>query len=150
MGSEWNNDGFENRDNFQNEESSKFGNYSEQDYAFQTLMRNGRPKTFGWSVASLVMGLLSVVCCYLGWSGIIFGIAAFLLSLLSRKKLGYFDGMSIAGLILGIFGFVFGVSILISVNFLITEEMMEEFWEEFYKSMEEFEGEVGPSDGSGI
>lgn len=145
MGTEWNNDGFENNDNNQNEENTS---YDEQDYAFQTLMRNGRPKTLGWSVASLVVGILSVVCCFLGWSGLVLGVAAVAFSIISRKQLGYFDGMSVAGLILGIFGFVFGVSMLIAVNFLITEEMMEEFWQEYYKQLEDLEN--GGAGGSGI
>jgi len=141
MGSEWNNNGYE------NEEEN-----GEQDYAFQTLMRNGRPKTFGWSVASLVMGILSVVCCFLGWSGLILGAAAIVLSIVSRRKLGYFDGMSVAGLILGIFGFVFGVAMLVVVNFLVTEDMMNEFLEEYYKQLEDLEnsGDGGIKDGSGI
>lgn len=147
MGSEWNNDGVENN---QNGESSGFNNYGSQDYAFQTLMRNGRPKTFGWSVASMVIGIISVVCCTLGWTGLILGAAAVVLSLVSRRKLGYFDGMSVAGLILGIFGFVFGVSMLIAVNFLITEEMMEQFWEEYYKQLDDLENGGGMRDGSGI
>jgi len=147
MGSEWNN-GYDN----QNNEESGYNNYSEQDYAFQTLMRNGRPKTFGWSVASLVMGILSVVCCFLGWSGLILGAAAIVLSIVSRRKLGYFDGMSVAGLILGIFGFVFGVAMLVVVNFLVTEDMMNEFLEEYYKQLEDLEnsGDGGIKDGSGI
>ena len=142
MGSEWNNGNFENNQN---------GDYGNQDYAFQTLMRNGRPKTFGWSVASMVIGIISVVCCALGWTGLILGAAAVALSIISRRKLGYFDGMSVAGLILGIFGFVFGVSMLIAVNFLITEEMMEEFWQEYYKQLEDIEnGGAGGAGGNGI
>ena len=145
MNSEWNNSEFENGGQDQNESAQN--SYGEQDYAFQTLLRNGRPKTLGFSVASLVVGIMSVVCCFLGWSGIVLGIGAIVFSLISRKQLGYFDGMSVAGLILGIFGFVFGVSILIAVNFLITEEMIEEFWQEYYKQLEDLEngGSGGPS-----
>ena len=150
MGSEWNNDEFENSYNKQSEESSTFNNNNEQDYAFQTLMRNGRPKTFGWSVASMVIGILSVVCCFLGWSGLFLGVGAIVLSIVARRKLGYFDGMAVAGLILGIFGFVFGVAILYAVNFLISEEMMQEFLEEYFKKIEDFENGGGLEDGSGI
>ena len=141
MSSEWNNDGFQNQSNNPNEA------YGEQDYAFQTLMRNGRPKTMGWSVASMIVGIVSIVCCVLGWSGLIFGAASIAFAIISRRQLGYFDGMSIAGLILGIFGFVFGVCILIAVNYLITEEMLEEFWQEYYKQLEDIEngGSGGPS-----
>ena len=148
MGSEWKNSDYENN---RNGEGSDFNGYTGQDYAFETLMRNGRPKTFGWSVASMVMGIISVVCCALGWTGLILGAAAIAFSIISRRKLGYFDGMSVAGLILGIFGFVFGVSLLIAVNFLITEEMMQELLEEYYKQLEDLEnGGNGGLGGNGI
>lgn len=127
MGSEWNKRGFDNDENYINEE----------DYAFQTLMRNGKPKTLSMSLASLIIGVLSLTFGFLGWSGIILGATAVVLSILSRRRLGYFDGMSVGGLILGIFGFVFGVSIIIAVNFLITEEMLDEFFEQFKQQFEE-------------
>ena len=122
---DWNN-GY---DNNQNSNSS----YNEQEYAFQTLMRNGRPKTVAWSVASLIAGIVSVVCCSLGWTGIILGALAVIFAILSRRMLGYFDGMSIAGLILGIFGFVFGVAWVVAMN-----SLPPEFWEEVKKSLEEY------------
>lgn len=112
---------------------------NEQEYAFQTLTRNGRPKTLGWSVASMVVGIVSVVCCCFGWSGIVLGIGAVLLSIVSRKTLGYFDGMSIAGLVLGIFGLVFGIA-MIAGTYMIPEE----FWEEYYKELENtYGGDLG-------
>ena len=132
MGSEWNNDEFENN---QSEDGGGFEAYREQEYAFQTLMRNGRPKSFGLSVAALIMGVMSLFCSLFGWAGVILGVAAIVFSIMSRRRLGYFDKMSIAGLVLGIFGFVFGASVLILVNFIITEEMLEEF----YKMLEEYE-----------
>ena len=114
-------------------------NNNEQEYAFQTLTRNGRPKTLGWSVASMVVGIVSVVCCCFGWSGIVLGIGAVLLSIVSRKTLGYFDGMSIAGLVLGIFGLVFGIA-MIAGTYMIPEE----FWEEYYKELENtYGGDLG-------
>lgn len=136
MGTEWNNDGFENGEN----------NINEEDYAFQTVMRNGKPKTLSLSLASIIMGILSVTFGFLGWSGIILGICAVVLAILSRRRLGYFDGMSVGGLILGIFGFVLGISIVIAVNFLITEEMLDEFFEEFKKQFEEGEPPQVPGD----
>ena len=60
-------------------------------------------------------------------------------ALLSRKVLGYFDGLSIAGLILGIFGVVFGVSILAAVTML-----GEEFWEEYIEEFNKMYGEAYP------
>lgn len=107
----------------------------EDDYAFQTLMRNGRPKTKGWSVASMVIGIISVVCCCGGWCGIFLGVAAVILSIISRKTLGYFDGMSVAGIVLGVFGFVLGIALIIGINMI-----PEEFWEEYYKELENMYG----------
>jgi hypothetical protein len=129
MSTEWNN-GFENNsennnsENFQNSEN-RYQN--EQEYAFQMVTRNGKPKTKGWAVASMVLGIISVVCCCFGWSGILLGVGAVILAIVSRRNLGYFDGMTIAGLILGIFGFVFGTMIVI-----YTLTLPPEFWEEYF------------------
>ena len=109
-----------------------YGQNNGNEYAFNVLNNKGKPKTLGWSVASMVTGILSVVCCCFGWTGIIFGIAAIVLSVVSRKSLGYFDGMSIAGLVVGIFGLVFGIAITYTVYF------NPDFVEEFNKIMEEY------------
>jgi 1,4-dihydroxy-2-naphthoate octaprenyltransferase len=139
----WNN-GY---DDNQNSNSS----YNEQEYAFQTLMRNGRPKTVAWSVASLIAGIVSVVCCSLGWTGIILGVLGVVFAILSRRMLGYFDGMSIAGLILGIFGFVFGVALIVAMNSLPPElwEEVKKFWEEYMKQFEDIYGNGGDGNGNG-
>ena len=100
----------------------------EQDYAFQTLNRHGRPKTLGWSVASLVMGAVSLFTCSFGWASIIFGALAIIFAVTSRRILGYFDGKSIFGLILGIFGTVFGLGIIIYV-YTIGEEDQKYLWD---------------------
>ena len=127
MGAEWNNN-FEN--NGQQNTSENFQN-NEQEYAFQTLTKIGTPKTKGWAVASMVIGIISVVCCCFGWSGIIMGAGAIILAIVSRRNLGYFDGMTIAGLILGIFGFVFGIMIVI-----YTLTLPPEFWEEYFNEID--------------
>lgn len=99
----------------------------------------GKPKTMGWSVVSLVSGIISVICCCLGVTGIILGAVAIISSIISRKTLGYFDGLSIAGLILGIFGLVFGVSILAAVSML-----GEEFWEQYMEEFNKMYGDMYP------
>ena len=114
----------ENRwNNYDNE-----GESGEQDYAFQTLNRHGKPKTVGWSVASLAMGAVSLFTCSFGWASIIFGALAIVFAIASRRILGYFDGKSIFGLILGIFGTVFGLGIIIYV-YSIGEEDQKYLWQ---------------------
>ena len=103
-------------------------NGSQNNENFYEIFKNGgKPKTLGWSVASMVTGILSVLCCCLGWTGLVFGAAAVLLSIVARRSLGYFDGMSIAGLVMGIFGFVFGAAMVYMVYF------NEAFWAEYEK-----------------
>ena len=126
------NNGFYNDNNENQQENNNPYGQNNNEYAFNVLNSKGKPKTLGWSVASMVTGILSVVCCCFGWTGIIFGIAAIVLSVVSRKSLGYFDGMSIAGLVVGIFGLVFGVAITYTVYF------NPEFAEQFNKIMEEY------------
>lgn len=144
MSSEWNN-GYDNgQDGPQNENDGSNENYgreSNNEYAFQSIMRNGKPKNIGFSVASLVVGIISVVCCCFGWT-FIMGILAIVFAVISRKNLGYFDGLSIAGLILGIFGVVFGVAIVIANYCLVTDPNMDSFLEEFWKEYYEGMGDV--------
>ena len=137
--SEWQN---QNENENENEQSRNYssrrrsgGFFSDDaEYAYRTVMRNGRRKTMGWSMAALIAGVLAIMCCFLGYTGIVFGAVAVTLSIVSRKKLGYFDGMSIAGLILGIFGFVFGVAILV-MTFTLPEEVKNELYKELENAL---------------
>ena len=130
MDNGWNDNGYKNNNNENND--NQYGQGQDpQDYAFRTVMRNGKPKTMGWSVASLVLGIISVVCCCFGYASLILGVLAIVFSVLSRKALGYFDGLSIAGLILGIFGLVFGLAVVIGA-LLVPEELLEDYLEQYY------------------
>ena len=57
-----------------------------------------------------------------------FGIAAIVFSLLAKRNLGYFDGMAVAGIVLGIFGLVFSVGVIIAVE-IIPPEYLEQFFD---------------------
>ncbi len=83
-----------------------------QDRYYEIFDKN-KPKTMGWSVVSLVLSVISVICCFLGWGGLIIGVLAIAFALVSRFNLGYFDTMSVIGLIAGIFGVVFGAVVMI-------------------------------------
>ena len=119
------------------------GNFSgeQNEFAYQQVNNFGKPKTMGWSVVSLVTGIISVICCCLGITGLFFGVAAIVTAIVSRKVLGYFDGLSIAGLVLGIFGVVFGLAIVISIS-MLGEEFWDSYLEEFWAAYEEMYPEV--------
>ena len=136
MANEWN--GYENGEEM-----------GEQDYAFQTLNRYGKPKTLGWSITSLVMGFASLFTCMFGWASIILGAVAVFFSIVSRRILGYFDGKTVFGLILGIFGAVFGTTMIIFVS-LLGEAEQQTLWDiikELYSNPDSYGG--GNSVGSG-
>lgn len=81
---------------------------------------DGVPRSRGWSVASIVFGILSVLLSVLplfgslhGVFGLLFGFMAVIAALVSRRNLGYFDGVAIAGIILCAVGCVFGTTSLL-------------------------------------
>ncbi len=85
------------------------------------------PKSEGYALLSLIFGIFSVVCCFVGWAGLTTGVIAIVLAVMSRRHLGYFDTMTVIGLILGICGAVFGILTIAFAILLTTEEFMIEF-----------------------
>ncbi len=89
----------------------------------------------GLAVASLVTGILSILCCCIG-VGALFGIAAIILgcvSLSQRKG----KGLAIAGIITGAFGLIFSIGMIIyyvAIYRVIQSDPTynQMFWEEFY------------------
>lgn len=125
----------------ENNEFENGGKENQNEFAYQNINNFGKPKTMGWSVVSLVTGIISVICCCMGITGLFFGVAAIVTAIISRRVLGYFDGMTIAGLVLGIFGIVFGLSIIISMA-MLGDEFWDSYMEEFWKAYEEMYPEM--------
>lgn len=107
-----------------------FDENNDYDYLYQTVTRRGRKKTYGWSVAAMICGIVSAASFLSGISAIILGVLAIVFSLISRKNLGYFDGKAVAGLILGIIGFCFAVSFILLVTF--NDALADWFFEVLY------------------
>lgn len=93
---------------------------------YYEIFEKTKHKTRGWSVAALIFAIISVFCSFFGWIGLIFGIIAISLSVFSRITLGYFDGICIAGLILGIFGIVFSGSMIV-IDILVESGKINNF-----------------------
>ncbi len=94
-------------------------NNNEEKYAYKNVMGTSQ-NSRAFSVASLILSILSIICSFLPVLGIILGVLAISFAIFSRRNLGYFDGFSLAGLILGIIGAVFSVAALILRNILIS------------------------------
>ncbi|MBQ9744742.1 MAG: hypothetical protein IJW19_06420, partial [Clostridia bacterium] len=68
-----------------------------------------KPKGTGFNVASLILGILSILCCCVyGFVSIIMGILAIVFYAISKKK-GTSNGMAVAGMICAIFGLLLGI-----------------------------------------
>ena len=117
-----------NGDNFDKNE------INENDYVFKTVDVNGKRKTYGWSVAALVCGILSLIFFYFGFSSVVLGICAVVFAIIARKNLGFFDRFCIAGVVLGIIGFVIGVFMILGSIFMeesIVQELQKVLTEIF-------------------
>lgn len=84
----------------------------EDEYAYKTVIKNKQNRRT-WSVASLALAVLSILLLYFPIVSLIIGALSVGAGALSRKNLGYFDKLTLAGIIVGIFGIVFSVAGLI-------------------------------------
>jgi hypothetical protein len=84
----------------------------EEEYVYRTVM-DGKTPTRLFSVISLVLSIIGMALCYFGWWGISFGTAGIVMAIVSRKRLGYFDKITLGSIILSIFAIVFSVAMLI-------------------------------------
>lgn len=91
---------------------------SDGEYAYKAVM-DGKVKTRLWSIISLALGILSVAFCFIGWLGIAFSVAALVVAIISRKDLGYFNKITLGGIITSIFGLVFSITMLILTSLSI-------------------------------
>lgn len=113
------------------------------------MMPPEQKQSKGFAIASLVLGIVSIVCCCLEVVSVVCSILAIVFAVLSRRQLGEFHGMAIAGLICGIVGLALAVySIVDGILNPVTDAESSEFWEEYWKMVEDMinqNGEPTPS-----
>ena len=78
----------------------------EEYYALPSTLKS---RSLIWSMASFVVGVLSILLCPLYYVSIVFAAGSIVTSLVSRRNLGFFEKYSIYGLILGMMGIVCGI-----------------------------------------
>lgn len=76
---------------------------------FYNLPADPRQRSRKWSVLSLLMSVLSVLLCSFYYVSLPMAFVGIGLALISRRTLGFFDGIALSGIIIGISGAVFGV-----------------------------------------
>ncbi len=78
------------------------------------------------AITALVCGILSIPCCMCYGAGGIIGLAAIVFGIIGLKSSK--KGMSIAGLICGVIGFLFGIYMLVAfVGLLNSPEFLQEY-----------------------
>ena len=108
----FNNDNVETVENVETVDSST-GSYQETS-SYDTTYAPEPNGSKVFAIISLVCGILAVLCMCCGWFGIILGVAAVVLGILSIKKEEDAKGMAIAGIVCG------GIGLLVAVIVLIT------------------------------
>lgn len=128
-----NNDGFgynQNREDAGN--GDFFGSAPRPEEDISGVVENlSKPRTIIYSILSLALGIASIIfCCCSGWFGLAVGALGIVFSIVSRYHLGYFDGLSIAGMVLGICGALFGLAFVI-LGFLINSGALDAYLSQF-------------------
>ena len=85
---------------------------SESEYIYKAVIKNKENRR-SWSVVSLALAVLSVLSLFVSWLSLTFGLLSVGAGMISRKNLGYFDKISLSGIIVGIFGCVFAIGLMI-------------------------------------
>ena len=75
--------------------------------------QNGRGKFFGLGVTSMILGIISIVCCCCFGAPIILAITALVFAILRMSQKP--DGFSIAGLVTSIIGLIFNALMLVAL-----------------------------------
>ena len=92
-------------------------NGGESAYIYKKVIKNKEQRRT-WSVGALALAILSVSLSFFPWVGLILGLASAGAGIISRKNLGYFDKLSLAALIVAIFGVVFSITGIAFGDFL--------------------------------
>lgn len=109
------------------------------DYNQSNLYQQPAPprKANGFAIASMVCGIVSLVCCCAGL-GLPLGALALLFAILTRRKGQQMNPMAITGIVTGIIGLLTGLYFSLEVLVVYTDP---EFQQEMYDSFEDIYGE---------
>ena len=90
------------------------------EYAFKSVIKKDMKNRRDFSVISLILAVLSVILFRVPWLSLILGLLSVGTAAFSRKNLGYFDKLSLAAIIVGIFGIVFSLCGILFADILVT------------------------------
>ena len=100
--------------------------WNQQPYQQPYNPQGQQPEQKGFSIASLVLGILSVVCCGAG----LFGILGLIFGIMGQKRAPSSKGMATAGIVLSAIGIV----LFIVIIFMSAVGALDNFWHNVYYS----------------
>ena len=113
------------------------GGQQNNGYSYQTVMEM-KSRNRGFAVASFILGIVSIVCCCSYYIALGSAVLAIVFAIVSRARMGYFDGLAITGLILGIIGAVFTATLIFAELFLMDDllKWLEINYPEIFEQLE--------------
>lgn len=89
--------------------------YSYEAPAFETAPAQEPKKLIGLSIASMILGILSIVCCSVWYIAGLFALAGLVLGIISMVKKCSGKGMAIAGIICSVIGLIIAIAMIFIV-----------------------------------
>lgn len=86
----------------------------DKEYAYKNVIKDKQHRRT-WSVVSLALSIISIILSMTfvtvcSWIGLVLALGSVGCAIISRKNIGYFDKLSIAGIIVAIFGVMFAIT----------------------------------------
>ncbi|MBR0512244.1 MAG: DUF4190 domain-containing protein [Ruminococcus sp.] len=103
-----------NQNDYQNNGQVNADQYAQPAFDPYSNSMDQTPKSNGMAIASLVLGIISIVICCTTWPGGILGILSVIFGAVSIKKNGK-NGLAVAGLVCGIIGTLLGFGYMIVI-----------------------------------
>ena len=89
----------------------------ETEYAYKKVIKDKQQRRT-WSVCSIILAVLSLIFLFWPWVSLVLAVGSAAAAAVSRKNLGYFDKISLAAMIIAIFGVVFAISGIVFADLL--------------------------------
>ena len=114
----------------QNENPNAYAETGTPNYDF--LAHEAPKQVDGFGIASLITGILSLLCCCLFLVDWIVGILGIIFAFVSYRKMGRFTGLAIAGLVCAVLGTAINAYMLGQVIYIVMADpdAFQQIWEE--------------------
>lgn len=125
------------------------GNNGFGGYGYQGGARPQKPRSagYGFSLASMILGICAFLFCCSTVISIVLGVLAVVFSIIGGKRDGKMSGYAIAGLVLGIVAILFAIVILVASMTLMDDEGFMQWLEEYLQELDGSQSGGGTGNG---